>query len=319
MKLYLFNPSSGTWEVVAGSSVDTTATPPYIYATVTHLSQYGGFGSAVTAAPNPPGGGGGAPAPAPGINIFGVYVNSLGQFLVSVTAVSDDSLATLSIPQNTIGKDASGLPLDTITMMRVTTQPLPVTLPSGVIMPGYLYEMGPGGATFSPNVVLTIRYDPSLLPPGFNENNLKIGYWNPDTGEWVLLGGVNVNTAAHLASVPISHFTYYAVLAYTTLAPTPTPTPTATVTPTPTPAATPTPKPTASPTPTVTPPSSPTPTASVSPTASPAASPTPPVTSPVAPPPPPPSGTNIWLIIGIIVVVAAIVAGYLIWRRRRAI
>jgi hypothetical protein len=39
LKLYLWDVASGTWQLVPGSSVNTTG--QYIYGTITHLSKYG--------------------------------------------------------------------------------------------------------------------------------------------------------------------------------------------------------------------------------------------------------------------------------------
>ncbi|MFC2051590.1 Ig-like domain-containing protein [Chloroflexota bacterium] len=58
LKLYLWETTTGTWEVVPGSGVNTAAN--YIFGTITHLSKYGGFGSPPATPPPPvPTGGGG--------------------------------------------------------------------------------------------------------------------------------------------------------------------------------------------------------------------------------------------------------------------
>ncbi|MFC1939781.1 Ig-like domain-containing protein [Chloroflexota bacterium] len=62
LRLYLWEVTTGAWELVPGSGVNTTAN--YIYGTVTHLSKYGGFGSLVTPSvpPSTPGGPSGGPS-----------------------------------------------------------------------------------------------------------------------------------------------------------------------------------------------------------------------------------------------------------------
>jgi len=55
-------------------------------------------------------------------------------------------------------------------------------------------------------------YDPATLPPGMNENNLQVAFYNEVTGQWETVNSV-VNKSTHTITAAISHFTTFAVIA----------------------------------------------------------------------------------------------------------
>jgi methanogen extracellular protein (TIGR04279 family) len=186
----------------------------------------------VTSAPTPTptttpsGGGGGGSAPsAPAIN---VPIDSATGKITSTTSLTTEG-ATLTIPEGTIVKDASGNPLSTPIMMLHT----PTTAENiGAIT---AYELGPSGTTFNPPIDLVISYDPADIPEGFSESDIVIKMWD-GTG-WNTLETF-VDTTAHTATAKVSHFSIFALFAEVKAAPSPpvtvTATPTATTMPTPT-------------------------------------------------------------------------------------
>ena len=69
------------------------------------------------------------------------------------------------------------------------------------------------------DVTATIRmyYTPDeLSAAGLDENTLKIHCWNATLGEWVATDS-QVNTDEHYVSVPICHFSYWAIIGQLTL------------------------------------------------------------------------------------------------------
>ncbi|MBI4303543.1 MAG: helix-turn-helix domain-containing protein [Chloroflexi bacterium] len=138
-------------------------------------------------------------------------INSEGVFTQTVIARSEDGMAELLIPQNTVGKTSSGSPLSQITVFRATAPP---TKPANSEIIGWVYDFLPDGATFSPPITLTVSYDPALLPAGVDEKNLVLAYYDSAVGKWVNLTST-VDTASRTISAKISHFTAFTVVAYT--------------------------------------------------------------------------------------------------------
>jgi hypothetical protein len=79
---------------------------------------------------------------------------------------------------------------------------------------GYVYNLAPDGATFDPSAALIITYDADLIPKGVWEGNLIIAQWDESVGQWANLASI-VNAADDNIAAEISHFTAFAILAYT--------------------------------------------------------------------------------------------------------
>ncbi len=227
------------------------------------------------------GGGGGGAAPAP-ITGSGTVSFPSGLTTSTVTLNSQDGVSTATIPQGTTVKDALGNPLGTITCVLPAIQ-APVPPAQNALV---MYDFGPTGATFSPDITITMKYDPAKLPTGVSESSLVIAYYDTASSQWVNLTGIVVDPVNHTVSGKTGHFSQFAVLANLIVQPVVTPTPTSIATPTPT----------KSPSPTV----AATPTAAATP--SPSLSPTPTPTAPF--------NWILWIIIAV-VVIAILVVVYL--------
>jgi hypothetical protein len=129
-----------------------------------------------------------------------------------------------------------GNPLQSITVDEIC-----VGFPPDPKIIGCVYDYKPTGATFSPPITLTLKYDPGKVPAGFDESMLVIAYYDTATSMWTVAPSV-VDTVNNTVSAQISHFTLFTVYGADPAAtPTPTvaPTPTIAPTPTPTPVSTP--------------------------------------------------------------------------------
>lgn len=236
------------------------------------------------------GGGGGAGAPAPIVNTTGdADVSSVfigGQFKAPVYVNSADGNAQVDIPAYTGAQTVDGSALTHITVTPISPPPAPPADASAVAS---TYDFGPSGLKFSTPVTITMKYDPSKIPPGTTP---YIAWYNTQTGQWEQLTTLSINSSVNPPTISalVSHFTAFSVFAP---APPPLPTPTATPSPTPSPSASVTSPPSTSVTPTV----SPSPTLAVT---------TPPATTPPATPQQPSPTINWGLIIGIILVVVVI-------------
>jgi len=262
--------------------------------------------SVTIAVPPPPpavgGGGGGAPTVPAGTTDIRGMVTAAGRFTETVTAISEDGLCTLTIPEGTIGLTKDLEPLTEITNLLMDNPPPP---PEDAHVIGLAYDLGPGGATFDPPITLTFSYDTSDIPEGIAEEDLVVAWYDQAAGEWVELDCV-VDTENNTITASVPHFTTFAIIGE---APAPAPAPA----PTPPAPAPPAPKPPA-PAPAPKPPAPSPPAPAPAPPA-----PTPPAPTPPAPVlPPAPEGIN-WPIVGS-VIAAAIVVGLVIFFlvRRRA-
>ena len=179
----------------------------------------------------------------------GSIVSSTGVFAGSATLMTVFSSATVSIAAGTTGRTVDGLPLSTITVTPQSTAPAP---PTGSNIVGVAYDFGPNGATFNPPITMTLHYNPASIPAGVSETSMVVAFYDTTVGQWVVLASCVVDPVAHTITVPVGHFTLFAVITST---PTPVPTaiPSPVPTPTPVPTAIPSPTPTPSPVPTATP------------------------------------------------------------------
>jgi len=105
--------------------------------------------------------------------------------------------------------------------------PLPDPPEGGHVLTAFDFQ--PDGATFAPGMQITLAYDLFDIPIGMDENDLFIGIYNDDTGEWQYLIGT-ANAETNTITFTVTHFTIFAVLALPegipdiTLEPTATPT-----------------------------------------------------------------------------------------------
>ena len=156
------------------------------------------------------GGGGGAPVEEDLTDV----VNSYGVFTDSATVTSSDGGATLVVPEGTIGLDADGFPLSSITITPVSPPDGP---PPDMGTLGITFDIQPSGATFDPPAELTFEYNPNWLPPGATPDNLTIAYYDEDTGQWVELGAedIVIDPETNTIRARVSHFTVFSVLVRT--------------------------------------------------------------------------------------------------------
>jgi hypothetical protein len=157
------------------------------------------------------GGGGGGIVVAPDSD-FSDYIDSSGAFTEDLTFESDDGMCQLSINQGTIGLTEDEEPLDELTIVEMEDPPDP---PPDSTVIGLTYQLGPEGVSFDSPTTLIFTYDPSLTPEGVSEENLLLATWDDSAGEWVVLEGCTVDVDNHTISAPVSHFSTFAILAYT--------------------------------------------------------------------------------------------------------
>lgn len=134
-------------------------------------------------------------------------VDSQGVLKSKIEISSADGGISLSIDEGTVLLSQAGEPLGTIDVVIAPSSPLA----QDAYIIGTAYDLGPQGATFTPQLWLTLSYDPEELPEGVRENDLYIAYY--DGAEWQRLPYKRVDTNAHSVTTQIYHFTIFAILA----------------------------------------------------------------------------------------------------------
>jgi hypothetical protein len=185
-----------------------------------------GTGLASTTTTNP------TVTPVQGMTDVGEVINDTGLIEDWVFAHSTDNKAEIRIDPGVVALDSSRDSLETISIVPVTAlQP-----PRNWNLIGQCYILGPDGATFEPEVTLTLIYDPDNLPDGTIEDKLYIAFYDDSAYKWVKLVST-VDPLGHTVCAKLTHFSTYAIMSEKPVIPTPTPTgtssPTVTLTPTP--------------------------------------------------------------------------------------
>jgi hypothetical protein len=128
----------------------------------------------------------------------------------NITVLSQDNRVKLTLAEDTIGLTAGNLPVNEISVSKLSQPP---ASPKGGITVGTAYSLSPNGATFKPALNLSLSYDPANIPSGFTEDNLVIAFWNAEAGEWVNLDSV-VHPDTKTVTTSVTHFTIFSILAY---------------------------------------------------------------------------------------------------------
>lgn len=102
-----------------------------------------------------------------------------------------------------------------ISIVAATANSLPA---SGMLIGGTAHEFGPTGLQFNKPVVLTIPFDPAMLPTGLSEARLAIN--KVVDGAWAVVGGSEVDQTANTVTAEITSFSIYGVLPVPNLSPT---------------------------------------------------------------------------------------------------
>jgi len=167
------------------------------------------------------------PTPTPTPQPVELPVNDEGVVQEDIEYRTTDGKINIFISSGTVAHTEEGEPLELIEIAVLCFDYPPP--PLGAYIIGCAYDYKPDGATFAPPITITVTYAPGLIPPGVDEEDLVIAYYDVITGKWVVLPST-VDTVNNLIMAEVSGFTLFAAYAP---APEATPAPTATATPTP--------------------------------------------------------------------------------------
>ena len=206
LRLYVWDVATGVWKLVPASGVNTV--DDYIYGTVDHLSEFGGFGRPTPAPdiPVPP------PRVKPGVTDVTAKRTASGMFTETILALSDDGKVGITIGEGVTGLNAIDMPINAISVVPMVEPPV---APTETNIIGLAYDIGPDGARFDEAVTICFTYESAGVPVGINEENLVIAFWDVDAAAWVELDTITVNTTTHTICGQTTHFTTFAVFAHT--------------------------------------------------------------------------------------------------------
>ena len=163
--------------------------------------------------PGPISGGGGGGGGSSNRIYLNEYMNPPGTFERDISLRAYDGICTLMIPQGTVGKTKEGWALSYIILKPLQPEDEKPPSPQVGGLASRIYRLEPDGVTFSPAVTIYLLYKENEIPSGFGESDLRIGYWDKGQGKWVVLEGCKVDAEKNAVAAPLSHFSYYALLA----------------------------------------------------------------------------------------------------------
>jgi len=134
-----------------------------------------------------------------------VTLDSQGVSQTAGQIATTDGNLSFNVAAGTQMLDAQGQPLTEILVSIPTSVPPPP--PQGSIVA--FYDFSPAGATFTPPMTLTLKYDPATLLSGVSPDALYIAYW--DGSQWQKLTST-VDTATDTVTALVPHFTDFGVI-----------------------------------------------------------------------------------------------------------
>jgi len=136
-------------------------------------------------------------------------LDSSGKLLKEFVMKSADGRTTLIIPAGTIIKMPDGTIPSSITI--TSAQGAWTDNETGMEAAGEVLDLEPSGLVFNPAVSLILTYNPDKLHTGFDEKDLKAGYYDESQDRWIVVDST-VNTDLHTVTASVAHLTDYAVL-----------------------------------------------------------------------------------------------------------
>jgi probable HAF family extracellular repeat protein len=113
--------------------------------------------------------------------------------------------ASVAIPANALAADSY-----------VSVNPASGTLPNAPenmqILGGTAFDFGPTGLKFNTGTpaTISIQYNAASMPPGVPESSISV--YTLVSGAWVQVAGSSVSTVTHTVTLPVSHFSVYALI-----------------------------------------------------------------------------------------------------------
>ena len=137
-------------------------------------------------------------------------ISTEGRIKDPIDITSEDGQLGISVQKGTIALDKNERPINSL---EFTIDDTPPTPPENAYFLGIPYSFEPAGATFNPLIESVWSYDPSDIPEGIAQEDLRVAYYDDEEGKWITLP-VEVNPADSTVTTYIGHFTTFAIIAY---------------------------------------------------------------------------------------------------------
>ena len=132
--------------------------------------------------------------------VSGVTASAGGQ-------VSKSNLV-LDIPANALGSSQSTVSVSISAVDTAVPSANATPIDGSVQTISATDSTGAAITSLNSNITLTLTYDPGLLPVGFSESNMQLGYFDTNTGQWEPVAAT-IDTTLNTFTASISHFTDY--------------------------------------------------------------------------------------------------------------
>ncbi len=141
-------------------------------------------------------------------NVSGmVLVTDQGKVLKNAQITSSDGFISLFIDQGTALLDKDSRPLLNIEATIDTAIPIP---PENAQIIGNVVDIQPQDVMIDPSIKITLKYDPSILPEGADENDLSI--YNYNGNSWEKTRYRNIDAEANQVTTIVDRFGKYSIL-----------------------------------------------------------------------------------------------------------
>ena len=122
--------------------------------------------------------------------------------------VNDGSRLSLNIPANALGTDSSTVSVSVSKAATAVSSANATPLAGDVETITATNNNSQTVSSLNSKVTLTLSYNPGDLPPGFNQDNLQLGYKDSTTGNWEPVAAI-LDTVHHTLTAQVDHFTDY--------------------------------------------------------------------------------------------------------------
>ena len=146
----------------------------------------------------------------PGAISLAGRIDPSGVVILETRGFSADGNVFVIIPQGTVVTQ-QGFPATGIFVFPLSGTAAAPSPPDNMAYGAGLYTLTPDDLVFNPSITLNFRYDSTQVPEGVDPDDLMIGWWDPDTKEWVPLATTWNGDIGYLQA-QITHFSLYSVL-----------------------------------------------------------------------------------------------------------
>ena len=115
---------------------------------------------------------------------------------------------TLDIPANALGTTQNSVSVSVSNAANVVSSANATPMKSSVKTITASDSSGQSITSLNNNASLSITYDPTELPNGFDESNIQLAYFDTNTGQWEPVAAT-VDTTNNTLTAQVSHFTDY--------------------------------------------------------------------------------------------------------------